>query len=87
MLVAKLAAGVSFPGTRVLRSNADSSNGNHHSDEDRKESKDRIDGNPPYGAGKVVRVQETPCGVVCPPDSRRSVRPARCGSAAEAVTL
>lgn len=39
-------------------SNADSPNGNHHSDEDRKESKDRIDANPPYGAGKVVRFRK-----------------------------
>jgi len=32
-------------------SNADSTNGNHHPDDDRKELKDRIDANPPYGAG------------------------------------
>jgi len=56
--VAKHAAGFSFHGTRVLMSNADSTNGNHHSDEDRKEPKDRIDANPPYGAGKVVRFRK-----------------------------
>jgi hypothetical protein len=39
-------------------SNADSTNGNHHSDEDRKEPKDRIDANPSYGAGKVVRFRK-----------------------------
>ena len=39
-------------------SNADSTNGNHHSDEDRKEPKDRIDVNPPHGAGKVVRFRK-----------------------------
>jgi hypothetical protein len=34
-------------------SNAESTNGNHHSAEDRKEPKDRIDANPPYGAGRL----------------------------------
>lgn len=35
-------------------SNADSTNDSHQPDGDRKESKDRIDANPPYRAGKVV---------------------------------
>ena len=39
-------------------SNADSTNGNHHPDDDRKELKDRIDANPPYRAGKVVRFRK-----------------------------
>lgn len=38
--------------------NADSTNGNHHPDDDRKEPKDRIDANPPYGAGTVVRFRK-----------------------------
>ena len=39
-------------------SNADSTNGNHHPNDDRKEPKDRIDANPPYRAGKVVRFRK-----------------------------
>lgn len=39
-------------------SSADSTNGNHHPDDDRKEQRDRIDANPPYRAGKVVRFRK-----------------------------
>lgn len=38
--------------------NADSTNGNHHPDDDRKEPKDRIDANPPYRAGKVAQFRK-----------------------------
>lgn len=38
--------------------NADSTNGNHHPDDDRKEPMERIDANPPYRAGKVVRFRK-----------------------------
>lgn len=33
----------------------DSTNGDHRPDDNRGESKDRIDANPPYGADKVMR--------------------------------
>lgn len=39
-------------------SNADSTNGKHHPDDDRKEPKERIDANPPYRACKVVRFRK-----------------------------
>jgi hypothetical protein len=47
-----------FTDREPFMSNADSTNGNHQPDDDRKEPKDRIDANPPYRAGKVVRFRK-----------------------------
>ena len=76
-------------------SNADSTNGNHHFDEDRKEPKDRIDANPPCRAGKVVRLRKLlaeliarriiaarrgpPSGVAARAEDRPRRRPERAG--------